>query len=562
MTSIRVAAAQFTVGDDLEINLQRCLSAIDEAAEGAAQLVVLPEFCNHLSWYRDGNHCWDVSVALDGPWLGSLAARARQHSLYLVVNATVRRGPGVTTGTSLLYSPDGALLGQSDKQVLMGHENDFLRRAQHVCPVVDTAVGRIGMYSCMDGVINETPRSLALRGAQILCNSLNSFAYDEGDLHVPVRAPENRTWVVAANKVGPLIPEYLLEEVAKITSIPVPHLYGAGDSQIVAPDGTVLARADRNNAEVVFADINPSQADDKTRPDGTDVFASRRPELYGAIAEPPARPDLRPGLAEVQAAAYQPSAAGQLAIEEACAAIAALKPGLSLLVLPELFCFENAVVELEPEEAEALSQAALERLIASCPEGLSVVTSLPLGGHNTGVVLDRSGVLLRQAQLHPCARLGDGHAVGTGIEVLQLAWGRLAVVVGDDSLYPESFRLAALAGAEVVAAPIHVIEAWEVETGLPERAAENRLSLVYATRPGVGTSAVLGLPRDFTLMTPWKSRLFDGNISTPLTVQATAEPGLTVGTIHPEAAANKMVSANTNVVDGRPWHLADAITTV
>ena len=135
------------------------------------------------------------------------------------------------------------------------------------------------------------------------------------------------------------------------------------------------------------------------------------------------------------------------------------------------------------------------------------------------------------------------------------------MVVGDDALYPETFRLAALAGAEVVAAPIHVIEAWEVETGLPERAAENRLSLVYATRTEVGTSAILGLPTDFTLMTPWESRLFDGNISTPLTVQALPNPGLTIGNVHPAAATNKMVSANTNVLDGRPWHLAEAITT-
>lgn len=561
MTSIRVAAAQFTVDDDLDANLKRCLSAIDEAAQGGAQLVVLPEFCNHLSWYRDADHCWDVSVTLDGPWLAALAVSARQHGVHLVVNATVRREPGVITGTSLLYGPDGALLGQSDKQVLMGHENDFLRRAQAVCPVVDTPIGRIGMYSCMDGVINETPRGLALRGAQILCNSLNSFAYDEGDLHVPVRAPENRTWVVAANKVGPLIPEYLLEEVSNITSIPVPHLFGAGDSQIVAPNGTVLARADRDNAGVVFADIDPKRADDKRRPDGTDVFASRRPELYGPIGQPPARPELQPGVAEVCAAVYQPEATGQDAILEASVVLRALDPNVSLLVLPELFCFEGAAMELEPTEAEARSQAALQRLSSSCREGVTVVTSLFLDGRNTGVALNRSGLLLRQAQLHSCARLGDGHAVGQGVEVLQLPWGRLSVVVGDDALYPETFRLAALGGAEVVAAPIHVIEAWEVETGLPERAAENRLSLVYATRPDVGTSGILGLPTDFTLMTPWKSRLFDGNISTPLTIQAPATSGLTVGAIHPEAAANKLVSANTNVLDGRPWQLVDAITT-
>jgi len=559
MSLVRVAAAQFYVDDDLDANLERCLTAIDEAAEGKAQLVVLPEFCNHLSWYQDKEHCWSVSLDIDGPWLSPIAKRAKQYGMYIVVNVTLRRGKDAT-GTSILYGPEGTVLAESDKQVLMGHENDFLVRAKKVCPVVETPIGRIGMYSCMDGVINETPRSLALRGAQILCNSLNSFAIDEGDLHVPVRAPENRAWVVAANKVGPLIPPPMLEPVSQVTHIPVPNLYGAGDCQVVAPNGEVLVRADRSTSGVVFADIDPNRADDKTRPDGTDVFANRRPMLYQAIGERSTLPQLEPGDSEVRAAVYQPLASGKDAIEEVAGVLKNLPTDVVLVVLPELFCFEGAVIGKDQTEAIRRSEQAIETLVANCPAQTVVVTSLLRDGRNTGVVLSSVGLLAEQAQLHACARHGSTHAVGTGIQVLQLAWGRLAIVVGDDALYPESFRLAALAGAEVVAAPVHVIEAWEVQTGLPERAAENRVSLVYATRAQVGTSAVLGLHHDFTLMTPWNERIFDGNISAPLTTQASAEPGLTVGSIHPSAAANKFVSSNTNVIDGRPWHLVDAIT--
>ncbi len=95
----------------------------------------------------------------------------------------------------------------------------------------------------MDGVINETPRMLAVEGAQVLLNSLNSFALDEASLHVPVRAVENRVWVVAANKVGPLVPERSIAAVAERVGVPVERLHGAGESQIVAPDGTVVAIA-------------------------------------------------------------------------------------------------------------------------------------------------------------------------------------------------------------------------------------------------------------------------------------------------------------------------------
>ena len=140
----------------------------------------------------------------------------------------------------------------------------------------------------MDGVINETPRCLALNGAQLMLNSLNSFATDEASLHIPVRAAENKVFVVAANKVGPLVPEDMLEAISAGTGIPLKFLDGAGESQIVAPDGTVLAMASRDQAEYVYADIDVSRADDKRRPDGTDIFASRRPQLYQDIASDPA----------------------------------------------------------------------------------------------------------------------------------------------------------------------------------------------------------------------------------------------------------------------------------
>lgn len=171
-TSIRVAAAQFAIGTDLDANLDTCIRYIRQAAEVNPQLIVLPEFCNHLSWYDDQAHCDAVSLTLDSSWLGRIAETVRDVGAHVVINVTLRRPEGYCTGTSLLYSPAGELLAQNDKQVLIGHENDFLRRAPKPGPIVETPLGRLGLYACMDGVIGETPRCLALRGAQVLCNSL------------------------------------------------------------------------------------------------------------------------------------------------------------------------------------------------------------------------------------------------------------------------------------------------------------------------------------------------------------------------------------------------------
>ena len=153
-------------------------------------------------------------------------------------------------------------------------------------------------------------------------------------------------------------------------------------------------------------------------------------------------------------------------------------------------------------------------------------------------------------------------AAPTGLapNVVETPFGRLAVVVGDDAIYPETFRLAALEDADVVAVPFQAQEAWETRLGLVERSAENRLCVVAATRPSeVGSSLITTLERDFTLWTVWEDRAFDGTISQPRVTRAPAAPGTTLATIHPEAAANRVLTRATDVVDSRPWHLLDPL---
>ena len=84
----------------------------------------------------------------------------------------------------------------TDKTVLMGAEGDHLSPADSPPVLVDSPFGTIGSYACMDGIVPEVPRSIAAGGARVLLNSLNSFALDEASVHIPVRAAENRAWVV------------------------------------------------------------------------------------------------------------------------------------------------------------------------------------------------------------------------------------------------------------------------------------------------------------------------------------------------------------------------------
>jgi predicted amidohydrolase len=406
----------------------------------------------------------------------------------------------------------------------------------------------------MDGVICETPRSLARRGAQILCNSLNSFAPDEASLHVPVRAAENRCFVVAANKVGPLLPPALLGPVSRATGIPPSFLRGAGESQIVAPDGTVLARAPVEGEAVIVADVDPRLADDKTRPDGTDVFVARRRDLYGPLAARPTPVRASAGVAhELEVAAVSSGSVEE--VEQALRATNA-----AIVVLPELFCCDGASVA-DVAAAEDQSRLAIQRLArALSGKRTLVATSVVRSGRHTGVLVSHAGVVLEQAQLHGIARHPWSRASST-LVTHEVAGARVAIVVGDDAIFPETMRLAAMRGVEVALVPFHAIERWETELGLIERSAENRVCVVAATRPTpAGTSLITTLWEDFTLMTPWRTRAFDGNITRPIVTRASGDQVLLEAMVHPANARNKVVSHRTHLLDDRPWDLAHALT--
>ncbi len=557
MSSIRVAALQFATASTVDENLDSCLRMIDQAAEAGAQLMVLPEFCNHLSWYRDADHAWAVAVEEGGDFLSAIAGRAARHRAHIVVNVSLRRAPGCITVSSLLYGPEGSCLAIADKQTLMGHENTWFQRARERTPVVPTALGRLGLFPCRDGVTFETARMLALEGAQVFCDSLHSFALDEAALHVPARAPENRVFMVAANKVGPLIPEQDLHGVAAQSGIPERFLHGAGGSQVVAPDGVILARAPAEGEAIVLADIDPALAGDKYRADGVDLLASRRPRLYQPLGEGEPRPVATDVPESLSVACLAPPAPG-------AAARGHLAPGTRLAVIPECWGIPATIMEalcggegFDIDAVVAASTELVERLRQFCQEKgeLRIVASLPWslddGLSLTALLISARGVEASQPQLHPVRGMPWSRQ-GTALQVVDLEWGRLAMLVGNDSLYPELVKMAALDGAHLLAIPLGFTEPADTRLGLPSRAAENRLCIVASG--GAGHSGLIAsLEPEFTLMENWPSRVFDGNINTPLLTEQRGE--VTQGMVNLRAAANKLMSARTDLLADRPWRL-------
>ena len=521
---VRAAAVQFATGTDLDENLATGLRMLDAAAAEGAELVVMPEFCNHLSVYDDQDHCRSVAVPLDGPWLGALARRSAEHGVYTSLTVTVPRAGDRVTATNVLVNPQGEVAATADKQMLMGNERACLSAGAEVSPIADTAFGPVGLYSCMDGVTFEVPRTFAVRGARLLLNSLNSFALDEARLHIPVRAVENGVFVVAANKVGPLLPAEQVPAFSQALGVPPEALNGAGESQIVAPDGTVLAMAPRTGEAVVVADVDLSRVEPGR-------LRGRRPEVYGPLAQShTARPAI--SLDSEVVAACVPGAQSKPELFER-----AIGAGATLVVLPEL----------TPPPS-------------SIPPGVLVVTTARRDNRHLGQVWSADGVAHEQAQIHHCDRHPGATRLGTEIKLYPTLFGDLAVIVGDDHRYPETFRLAAIAGAHVVAVCWQPEHRWECDLALVERAAENRISVAACASPGpLAATTLLDPPAD-SLWNPNRSSPYTGTINTPVSQRAAPDTELLIGTLHPGRAVNREVSKDTDLVGGRPWRASAALT--
>jgi len=589
---MRVVVSQFATSSNNQENLATCIRMINEAAVCKPSLIVLPEFCNTLfcnaqAGYLDHNQAWNEALAMNDDFLQDIAEQAIQHKCYIVLNVTLRRDllrehqDGTIKSnisiTSCLFSPLGEIIHQDDKQTLTGHENDFFTCADKASEVITTPFGKLGLLMGSDGITFDVSRKLALRGAQLLCNSMNSFSLDQSSLHDHARACENKVFLASANKIGTLIPKDKDTNITSKSSIPQQYLVGTGQSQIVSPDGKVLARLTNNEEGYVFADIDLAVAglDNKCRPDGTELIKHRRPELYRerklSIKKASQNKcsldnDIVPETANVAIfATYKPN---EQAIEDVCHYI---ENNLSdIIQLPELFFIAD---KTDTNNAEKLDQIAClsKQMISKVSSVLRpfqyVCTSLVIDEKHQAVLISEHGIFATQQQLHFCQRY-QWTALGDDINILELPLEQgninIAMLTADDANIPEIVKVMALNNIHLLLVPFDIQEPCEVEYSLLSRAVENRICIVAASREKSfandsvtdntdnkiknkkkvklhkSTGLIANLTADPALSTSWELGNFAGNFNQPKVKYQHGK--ITKALIHPIAACNKIIA--------------------
>lgn len=257
---MRVGYVQFEprVGDP-DGNRETVRQALAVAPE--ADLLVLPELANSGYRFRDVEESRALAEPVDGPFVQMLRATAAARRVALVAGLAERDGDQVYN-SAVLVRPDGTLDLYRKLHLFLDEKDHFLPGNLGL-PVFAVGPVRVGLLVCFDWQFPETWRTLALRGADLVCHPSNLVLPGLAQRAVPVHALLNRLFVITTNRIG-------REHDLTFT----------GRSIIVGPRGQLLAEAAETQAETRVVEIDPQEARDKSVTRRNDLLADRRPEHY------------------------------------------------------------------------------------------------------------------------------------------------------------------------------------------------------------------------------------------------------------------------------------------
>lgn len=238
-----------------------------EACKRKPDLILTPEIA------IGGKNALTGSVEVPGPATRPFEKIAREHGVHLILGMRQREG-GTFYNICALIGPEGKVEGIYRKVHLATSEGLSGLRAGDGFPVFNTKIGRIGCLICMDTMLAESARMLALGGADFVCLPIMGdlradrwspgppiYSEDRWKALMRTRAIDNQlTMVIARNN--------------------------AQGSCVIDRKGEILAW---NEGEQEIIEATVPARDGYASWDGGDVrettWMLRRPHMYGAFTE-------------------------------------------------------------------------------------------------------------------------------------------------------------------------------------------------------------------------------------------------------------------------------------
>jgi len=278
--TLTVVAVQISMSFDIKQRVNRALQILQQAHEVHGKgIYLLPEYCL-VDRYDDWQKTVDLAEEVPGPSTEPLLRFAESTGSCIAIGMlTVSPDPERPYNSMAILGPDGVIgvynkthlwrsgsnLDRTREEYLMYHQGDVLEP-------YDMLGYKVGVCICADGTFPESPRTLALKGAELLL-------YPNGRQLVGAEAE-----VIAKTNLIPVVVSNPIGENG---------LGGfRGSSRVIGPWGEILASAVGEGYSPLqqavgegWAAADLDMAKIGTFKDRYSERAIRRPELYGPLTE-------------------------------------------------------------------------------------------------------------------------------------------------------------------------------------------------------------------------------------------------------------------------------------
>ncbi|MCL6098151.1 MAG: carbon-nitrogen hydrolase family protein [Bacteroidetes bacterium] len=267
---MKIALVQQKASVNLELNRQKGVNSVIEAASSGAKIICFAElaFTPFFPQKPSDKNFIDHSETVPGSTTDVFCKLAKELEVVIVLNLYERDG-NKTYDSSPVIDADGKIMGTTRMIHITDyscfHEKDYYTPGNNGAPVYDTKHGKIGIAICYDRHYPEYMRTLALNGAEIVfvpqAGAVGEWPEGLYESEMRVAAFQNGYFTALCNRVG--------EEEC---------LTFSGESFVSNPEGEIIARACLGKEEILFCDIDLS---DCGKSHAKRLFMrDRRPELY------------------------------------------------------------------------------------------------------------------------------------------------------------------------------------------------------------------------------------------------------------------------------------------
>jgi N-carbamoylputrescine amidase len=216
---IGVGLVQMSCAAEPQLNLEKALARIEEAAGRGAQVVCLQElFRSRYPCQSEDVRFFDLAEPIPGPTTEALSAVAAARKVAVIGSIFERRAAGIYHNTAVIIDATGKIAGRYRKMHIPDdpryYEKFYFTPGDLDFAAYPTAYAKVGVLVCWDQWFPEAARLTALAGAQVLfyptaigwhraeVPEVRKRQRDAWETIQRSHAISNGIFVAAANRVG------------------------------------------------------------------------------------------------------------------------------------------------------------------------------------------------------------------------------------------------------------------------------------------------------------------------------------------------------------------------